>query len=192
MFSHIGIAAFTFLITNIDDLLILSVYFASPNHKTRHIVAGQYLGIAVLIGVSMTGILLGAVIEDKYVALLGTLPLLLGIRDLVKIFKNDDQEDEASTEVKNKHQVMQVALVTIANGGDNIGVYTPLFATIDHEWVIVYVLIFLILTAVLCFLGYWFVSHRTIEDIFARYGKIILPIFLILLGAFILRGFFID
>ena len=192
MFYHIGIAAFTFLITNIDDLLILSVYFASPTHKTKHIVAGQYLGIVVLIGVSMTGILLGAVVDDKYVALLGILPLLLGIRDLVKIFKNDDDEDEASTEVKNKYQIMQVALVTIANGGDNVGVYTPLFATMGHEWVMLYVLIFLILTAVLCFLGYWFVSHRTIKDIFARYGKIILPIFLILLGVFILKGFFID
>lgn len=192
MIKHIGIAAITFIITNIDDLLILSVYFADPRFKTKNIVTGQYIGIILLVATSLCGVFLGTLLGEKSASLLGILPILLGIKDLVSLRKKNGKTGENEIEEQqSQFQFLSVAMVTIANGGDNIGVYAPLFATIETSLVVAYVFIFLILTGVLCLLGYWLVSHQTIKNIFARFGKIILPVFLILLGIYILKDFFI-
>ncbi len=63
-----GTAAFA--TTNVDDILLLALYFAQTNAalRRRHIVVGQYLGFAVIIGVSLLG-LLGALVLPKAVTL---------------------------------------------------------------------------------------------------------------------------
>lgn len=189
MLSHISLAFITFVVTNIDDLLILSMYFASPKYKTRNIVFGQYLGIVSLIVVSMTGILLGGIVDQRWISLMGVLPIILGVKDLIELRRSEENKGTDKRD-KSKLQFLSVALVTIANGGDNIGVYTPLFATTSIYFVMIYILIFLYLTAAWCFLGYWCVSHPRVKEGFAKYGKIILPFFLIALGLFILKDFF--
>lgn len=185
MLTHIGLAIATFVITNIDDLLILSIYFANGRFKTRSIVAGQYTGIIVLVLVSLSGIILGEFLDKRWISLLGIFPIFLGIKDLVKSKHDENEDSDQST--RTRFQFINVALVTIANGGDNIGVYTPLFANIDSGYVVLYIGIFMVLTAVWCLLGYWFVSHKTVKGAFAKYGKLVLPFFLIGLGLFILK-----
>ena len=189
MLSHIGLACVTFIVTNVDDLLILSIYFASPKYKTKNIVAGQYLGIITLVLISLSGVLLGEFVDKRWISLLGILPILLGVKDLLQKRENDSDDEIQNS--KSTFQFLNVALVTIANGGDNIGVYTPLFANIGTEYVLLYGLIFMMLTALWCFLGFWFVSHPRVKVVFARYGKVILPYFLILLGLFILKDFLV-
>ena len=189
MLNYIGLAFITFVVTNIDDLLILSMYFATPKYKTANIVFGQYLGIITLTAVSLAGVLLGGIIDQRWISLLGLFPIFLGVKDLIALRKDDDDE-ETGQESKTRFQFLNVALVTIANGGDNIGVYTPLFATTKIYHVLIYVVVFMVLTAVWCFLGYWTVAHPKVKSIFAKYGKIILPFFLIALGFFIVKDFF--
>jgi cadmium resistance protein CadD (predicted permease) len=189
MLQHLGLALITFVVTNIDDLLILSMYFASPKYKTSNIVLGQYLGIITLTTVSLVGVLVGEFVDHRWISLLGLFPIFLGVKDLIALRKKDDVE-ETDQPLKSRFQFLGVALVTIANGGDNIGVYTPLFATTEIQYVAMYSLAFMFLTAMWCLLGYWTVSHPRVKSIFARYGKIILPFFLIILGIFILKDFF--
>jgi cadmium resistance protein CadD (predicted permease) len=188
MITHLALAFATFIITNIDDLLILSVYFASSQYKVRNIIAGQYLGIAVLIAVSLLGIVAGQLFAAHWVSLLGLLPVFLGVKELLQ----RDQEEEAAPEkVKSSFEFFSVALVTIANGGDNIGVYAPLFANTETYYVPFYIFTFLVLTGGWCFLGYWIVRHPIVKNIFSQYGKLILPVFLIVLGMFILKDFIV-
>jgi cadmium resistance protein CadD (predicted permease) len=185
MFTHFAIAIATFGITNMDDLLILSVYFASDRHKAGNVIAGQYLGIATLILISLSGMVAGQLFEIHWVSLLGLLPVFLGIKGLIR---RNEMGEELTLNKKN-FQFLSVALVTIANGGDNIGVYAPLFATMKISYVYFYIVIFLLLTGVWCFLGYWLAGHPLVKNIFSRYGKLILPFFLIALGLFILKDF---
>jgi cadmium resistance protein CadD (predicted permease) len=46
--SLIGIGAAAFAATNIDDIVVLMVFFSSSNFHARNIVIGQYLGLAHL------------------------------------------------------------------------------------------------------------------------------------------------
>jgi cadmium resistance protein CadD (predicted permease) len=76
--------------------------------------------------------------------------------------------------------------VTIANGGDNIGVYAPLFATRPASSTMVIVLTFLLMTVVWCWFSHWLVSHRTMGIPIRRYGRLVLPFVLMGLGCLIL------
>jgi cadmium resistance protein CadD (predicted permease) len=188
MVSVLSLAAITFAITNVDDLLILSLYFANPGYRTKSVVLGQYLGIIVIIGISLIGIVLGTLLPQHWISLLGVLPILIGIRALLKLRKHTHDASEEPS-VPSRYQFFGVALVTVANGGDNIGVYTPLFAILKVPEIYLYVATFLTLTAVWCGVAYYAVSHPKVSGVFGKYGKRVLPIFLVLLGLYLMKDF---
>ena len=64
----------TFAATNIDDVFILTLFFAR-RVPTRRIVAGQYLGFAAIILVSLIGVWAALAIPHRWIRLLGVLPL---------------------------------------------------------------------------------------------------------------------
>lgn len=194
MLGHVVLAILTFAVTNMDDLLILSLYFASPKYSTKNIVTGQCLGIALLVCISLTAIPLGELFDKRWISLMGIVPILLGIKDLLELTKTspDQYNGSAIQNNKSEFQFLNVALVTIANGGDNIGVYAPLFANIQPGFVLIYVTLFALLTGVWCLLAYYLVAHPAVKAVFSKYGKIILPIFLMLLGLYILKDFFLP
>lgn len=68
-----------FVATNIDDLLVLMLFFAQVNSTVwrQHIVAGQYLGFTILIVMSLPGFLGGLFLPQPWVGLLGLLPILI-------------------------------------------------------------------------------------------------------------------
>ena len=190
MLSHVGIAVATFVVTNVDDLLLLCLYFGNPRYKPANIVIGQYLGITTLILVSFLGILLGEILENHWISLLGIVPIILGITEMLSRDNGVDGVD-LKRDSGRRLQFLNVALITIANGGDNIGVYAPLFANTDVNQIFIYPVVFAVLTAVWCLLGYYMVKHARVKSLFARYGQTVLPFFLILLGIFIMKDFFV-
>ena len=166
MLSHVGIAIATFTITNIDDLIILSLYFARGNYPVKSIVGGQYLGITTLIAISLVGLWLGQIIEPHWISLLGIIPFSIGVKGLMAEKKDEAHVTEQSD---SRFAVLNVAAVTIANGGDNIGVYGPLFATITISDFYIYLTTFMVLTSVWCLLGFYFAKHPMVRRIFIRF-----------------------
>jgi cadmium resistance protein CadD (predicted permease) len=196
--SDLGIGIVVFASTNIDDIFLLAAFFADPQLRHRSIVIGQYLGIGALVLVSALAALLALALPDGWVALLGVVPLLLGLSRLLALRmdpvggeggskEHRIQDQEHNAERRLRSQVLAVASVTVANGGDNIGVYVPLFAT-ALEAIATYALTFAVLTGVWCALGYLLVNNKVLGGAIQRYGNVILPIVLIALGIYILSG----
>ncbi|MET8088141.1 cadmium resistance transporter [Micromonospora sp. NPDC005237] len=79
-----------------------------------------------------------------------------------------------------------MAAVTLANGGDNIGVYVPVFATAGVGGMSVYVIVFLLLVAVWVAAGRFFATRPIIAKALSRWGHILLPVVLIGIGLLIL------
>lgn len=73
-----------------------------------------------------------------------------------------------------------------ANGGDNIAVYVPVFATVGPAGLVVYGAVFLVMVAVWCAAGRFLATRRRIARALSRWGHIALPIVLIALGLVIL------
>jgi len=82
--------------------------------------------------------------------------------------------------------VWTVAGVTLANGGDNIGVYTPVFLSVEPLAVVAYCIIFLALVAVLVALAKFVATRPPIAEVLERWEHILFPIVLIGLGIVIL------
>jgi cadmium resistance protein CadD (predicted permease) len=189
----IGVGIVLFATTNIDDILLLSAFFADRTLRPRAVVIGQFAGIGVLTLASAVAALLALAIPDGWIALLGLAPLALGIRGLHDLWQSRDASDpdaehlhaEARAERATHSQWIAVALVTIANGGDNLGVYIPLFSR-GLAWVPVYAAVFAVMTALWCGAGYWFVHHPILGARIRKYGHMALPFVLIGLGLYIL------
>jgi cadmium resistance transport/sequestration family protein len=185
----VGQAAGLFAVTNIDDILILSLFFAQgAGHRgaARRIVLGQYTGFAAILAVAAAAAFGATFLPEAAIPYLGLLPLALGVKAAWQAWKqrgaNSDERDVSGRGPK----VLEVAAVTFANGGDNIGVYVPVFATAGVGGMSVYAVVFLVLVAVWCFAGRFFATRPVIAEALSRWGHVLLPLVLIALGLFIL------
>ncbi|GAA2353823.1 cadmium resistance transporter [Streptomyces violaceusniger] len=185
----IGQAAGLFAVTNIDDVLILSLFFAqgAGHHgSTRRIVIGQYLGFAAILAVAVAAAFGATFLPESAIPYLGLLPLALGLKAAWQAWKHRDDEDDEQQTAEGGPKALEVAAVTFANGGDNIGVYVPVFATAGVGGMSVYAIVFLILVAVWCFTGRFFATRPLVAKALSRWGHILLPLVLIAIGLLIL------
>ena len=187
-----GFTAFT--VTNLDDILILMLFFSqvSATFRKRHIVAGQYLGFAALVLASLPGFFGSLLLPRPCIGLLGLVPIAIGIRCLVNAGEDNDADfDETPTQPAwfsslISPQAYSVAAVTFANGGDNIGIYMPLFASCTWQSLAVILSVFFSLVGMWCFAAYKLTRVPAIADNLTRYGKHLVPFVLISLGVLIL------
>jgi cadmium resistance protein CadD (predicted permease) len=190
-FALLALAITLFASTNVDDLVVLVGFFADPKFRPRDVVAGQYAGLAFLFGVSAAGALLSLVIPNAYLGLLGILPILIGIRKLVALRHERVQTNQATSVHRTPSSygnIAGVALVTIANGGDNVGVYMPSFAVHSGSQIVAIAVVFAAMTALWCMLAHRMVSHPRFGAPFRRYTHIFAPLVLIGLGVLIIHN----
>ncbi|WP_218010377.1 cadmium resistance transporter [Actinomadura chibensis] len=183
----LGTAAGMFAGTNVDDIIVLTVLFlssrATGRPRTWQIWGGQYAGIAVLVLVSVVAALGLTVVPDDWVGLLGLVPLALGVKGLVAAVRAHDGEDGAPPAVATG--LLPVAGVTIANGADNISVYTPVFRTIGTASTLVTIGVFAVGVALWCLAASWLGSHGKVIAIVERYGQWLVPAVFIAIGGLI-------
>lgn len=140
--SAIGV----YISTSIDYLIILFAQL-SQNKQKWHIYAGQYLGTGLLVGASLVAAyVVNFVPEEWMVGLLGLIPIYLGIRFAI-VGEGEEEEEEIIERLeqsKANQLFWTVTLLTIASGGDNLGIYIPYFASLDWSQTLVALLVFVI------------------------------------------------
>ena len=179
-----------FIATNIDDIIVLSLFFArgaGQRGTTTRILAGQYLGFAGILGAAvLVSLGAGAFLPPELIPYFGLIPLGLGLWAAWQAWRgDDDDDDEAKIEGKNV-AVWTVAGVTFANGGDNIGVYVPVFLSVGPAAVVAYCVVFLVLVVVLVGLAKFVATRQPIAEALERWEHVLFPIVLIGLGIVIL------
>lgn len=196
-----GVTAF--IATNIDDIVILMLFFAQVNaaFRPKHILVGQYLGFTVLIALSMPGFFGGQMLPKAWIGLLGFVPIAIGIKELIGQKTEEPDIQTVSDELRQpqaKHPIRsrfaslfsppiyQVATITVANGGDNVGIYVPLFASSSAPSLGVILTIFFGMVSLWCFLAYQLTQHPLVAHVLTRWSGAIVPFVLIGLGLFIL------
>jgi cadmium resistance protein CadD (predicted permease) len=185
----IGLAIVVFASTNIDDVFVLVAFFADKNFSARDVVIGQYAGVSVICAVSAIAALISLVIPPAYIGLLGLIPIGIGAKKLSNLWcekesKEEDLSGVSSTGALGKS--LAVAAVTMANGGDNIAVYTALFATRNGHEVSAMVIVFAVMTSLWCLAAHWLVSHRALGAPIRHHAHRVVPFVLIGLGVLIL------
>ena len=186
--SAIGV----YISTSIDYLIVLIILFAqlSQNKQKWHIYAGQYLGTGLLVGASLVAAyVVNFVPEAWMVGLLGLIPIYLGIRFAI-VGEGEEEEAEEIIERLEQSKANQlfwtVTLLTIASGGDNLGIYIPYFASLDWSQTLVVLLVFAIGIIIFCELSRVLSSIPLISETIEKYQRIIVPLVFIPLGLYIM------
>ncbi|OLZ51564.1 cadmium resistance transporter [Amycolatopsis keratiniphila] len=185
----IGQAVALFAVTNIDDILVLALFFAQGAGRrgtTRAVVLGQYAGFIAILAVAVAAAFGATFLPEEAVPYLGLLPLALGVRAAIQAWRHRAETGEEKSAAENGPKLLSVAAVTFANGGDNIGVYVPVFATAGIGGMTVHVLVFLLLLAVWIAAGRYFATRPAIAKALSRWGHVLLPVVLIGIGLLIL------
>jgi len=171
----------TFAATNIDDAFLLTLFFAR-RIPTRRIVAGQYVGFAAIVGISLIGVWGALAIPHRWIHFLGVLPLAIGVKRLLQARRSDMKEPRITTE-----SVASIALLTLSNGADNISVYVPFFVIGRAQlWLILST--YAALVALWCFVGRWLGSHSLALRSVDRWGHWAVPLVFVGLGIYVLSS----
>lgn len=184
-------AMILFAVTNIDDLVILALFFArGAGHRRarRDIAAGQALGFAAILAVAVAAAAGVTLLPPSMVPYLGLLPLALGVRAAVQTWRHrhDRGVEQDVPAVRTVPRAFEVAGVTFANGGDNVGVYVPVFASAGLGRMTIYLAVFLVLLAGWIVAARFLAGHPAVAPVLSRWGHILLPVVLVGLGVGIL------
>ena len=186
MFATLSLAIVLFASSNIDDLFVLLSFFADSRFRVRSIVIGQYLGIGALVLASLIVAWVALAVPAKYVGLLGLLPVFIGVKKLLDLRKPAESSDATTSPGAGLGNILAVAAVTMANGWDNIGIYTPVFATSSARDLAIMAVTFVVMVAIWLAAAKWLVHHPTLGAPIRRYGHILTPLVLIGIGIYVL------
>ncbi|OTA54963.1 Cad-domain-containing protein [Hypoxylon sp. EC38] len=190
--TAVGTACSSFAITNIDDLFVLVTFFAEAatnKHTTPlKITLGQYIGFTVIIVISMIGFGVALVLPSEPIGFLGLLPILLGVWKLIDLVlpdKAEEPEEAEESKLVGVKSVFKVAIITVMNGGDNVGTYIPLFSQAQGAEIAVYVIVYYILLGVWCLFGFLVMKQKHILRVAEKYASAIVPFLYVGLGIYI-------
>ena len=142
---------------------------------------GQYAGIAALFLASAALSAAALAVPAGWLPWLGVVPVLIGLR----LLRGRHAPEAAPAPATG---ALSVAAVTVANGGDNVGVYVPLFATSSVAEIAVMGAVFAAMTGLWCATARWLTRHPAAELPVRRWAPRAVPWVLIALGAWILSG----
>ena len=188
LLALLGQAVGLFISTDLDDVLVLLAFFADSRFRIRQIVAGQFIGIAILYAVSVAGSWATFIMPRASIGLLGLVPITMGLKGAWELWMSGDAGEQASNRRSpaGRNNIAAVVAMTVANGGDNVSVYIPLFALRSAPDIAVMGVIFGVMTALWLSLAYWLTRHPTIGAPVRRYTRLLMPFVFITLGVFIL------
>lgn len=186
LFEIVAIAVGAFAATNIDDFVLLTILFIDSQTgglRRGYIVAGQYLGFAVLLATSGAVAAGLVVVPTGWLGLLGLLPLSVSVRGFLNIARQrvDDRGKPVAS-----NSLLSVAAVTVANGGDNLAVYVLMFHKQPPVENVITMAVFALSLAVWC-VGAALMSTRTqVVSVMIRAQQWLVPAVYLVIGTVIL------
>ena len=139
--------------------------------------------------ISLIGFAVAVALPSEPIGFLGMLPLLLGVwRALGLLFTSKSHTEDRNPESKrvaDAKSIFKVAIITVMNGGDNIGTYIPLFSQAKGAQIAVYAVVYYILLGVWCSIAYLIMKQKQILQIMKKYVSLLIPFLYIGLGIYI-------
>ena len=176
----------------LDLLVILTLLYVKFDRKYHlQIMLGQMVGSLFLVLISLIlAVVLHLIIPTWLLGILGSVPIYFGLNVLFS--HEHDEEDEAREVIEkreNKNLFLTAALLAFAScGADNIGLFTPYFATLSNSKIEIALLVFVINIIILGIASDRLAHIPKLNQLLTRYNRWIIGIVYLALGLLI----FID
>lgn len=188
MLETIILSVTAFIGTNVDDLFLDMLLFSQAETKRErvHVLGGKYLGIGMLVLISLLGAFGLRALPPQYIRFLGLVPVALGIKALIE-HENSDSGEMPEQEYENRANLLfHTAMITIASGADNIGVYIPLLTGFGFGQVMIMMVVFVLMIRLWCLLSRQLTDLPVIRRFLNKNRRILVPAVYIVLGIYIL------
>ncbi len=192
--STILVGVVAFAACNIGEVFILVTFYLDKRFTTREIVIGQYLSGVVLLCIAFVVGVTASAFSPTWLHALGILPLFIGVRNLFQeeaIIEGEEVEEKKLAS-RLGINTLTVALITFADASDNLGVFAPIFADSNAVQTPIVIVVFLIMVGLLCWLSHYILHHRHLGKLLRRFGDVLAPLALIVIGLMILLGIHIQ
>lgn len=182
----VGVTTASFVSTSFDNFTLLVGFYADRRYATRRVLLG-YAASTLAVVLLAHGVATAAeTAPPGLLGYLGLIPLTLGLVGLARLASRAPRgELPAGTTGRGFLAVLGVML---ANSGDTLAVFVSLFADTAEGlegWILA--------TAVASASGYavlarWLVERSAAAERIQRYSRVVLPLLLIAIGAYILAN----
>ena len=184
MIASIFTSVVAYISTNIDDIFVIMILLAQAAKGTKgKLIAGHFLGVGIVTAISMLGAFGLQNLPLKYVGILGLVPIGMGIKAWLDHKKGADDDDAPEAQ---SVSLLSMAMITLGNGADNVGVYIPLFTGFSGAERIGAVVVFAVMTALWIFLANSLAEFPKVKSVIEKHKTIAIPLVFIALGVFII------
>lgn len=187
MIKTIITAVITYLATSIDEIPVLFMLYMDTHNKgkAKTITFAYYIGTFLLAAVGLLGAYGLILLPAKWaVGLIGLFPIVIGIKTWVS---GDDDEDEAIEKAEKYNTLwLKVLVITFALGADDLGVYIPLFTTMNSRELLQILMVFAVSTAILCFVSYRLTGIDKLTTFLEKRERIIVSVIFIAIGIYVM------
>jgi cadmium resistance protein CadD (predicted permease) len=179
-FEVAGVALAAFASTNLDNLLLLTVLQGQGRQSKPAVFVGYVGAIVAIVLAGLVATRLAEALPVDKVGYLGLVPIAMGLYRLVRSHGGDPAAPARALSAG------AVATLTIANGGDTVAVFLPLFAETAES------LTFVLAATIVGAAVLWFVVSKAIAErawvrrTLPRVERWLVPALLIAVGIYIL------
>ena len=190
VFTIFAVTAAAFIGTNLDNLLLLLAFHNRYESHSVMVTSGYIAGMVLIGAICLVIGEVGDVIPTSYLGLLGIIPIAIGGKALMRLFRRPETGDPTGIAIENSvHGVFLTVLVTqLSNGADSIITFSVLLAESSDSSDYLIMSAFLGMALIFGWLAFYSIKHRSISDFVSRYGNYVTPFILILVGAYILSN----
>ena len=182
-----SIAATAFAATNLDNLVLLVGWLLAARISTRQVFTGYFIGMSLVLSISILIGLIGYFFPTEYLGYLGAIPIALGIKMLVDLWRRrDDETGAASAPAIPGAAIGGIALTMLSNGVDSVLVFAPLLADSNTKIDLAIAVAYLLMVCLWFKLAIYATTHASRVNALRVAGEWIAPIVMIIVGLYIL------
>lgn len=179
------VAAWLFVATNLDTLLVVSAFCADNDYRIREVFVGHYVSFCIGLAAAVGGALLAGELLAGWTFLLGVVPLSLGLWGL---FRRPPETtiEELPVVPNTAGRIGVVAVTGIGLSGENIAVYIPFFADLSTRELAAVVGLYLIGAGVVFLVGLLAVYRIAAAGISEQLDRWLVPSVLVVIGLYVI------
>jgi cadmium resistance protein CadD (predicted permease) len=188
----IGIAASAFIATNFDNLVLLVGLLGRYSDRRYEVMFAYFSGALIIGAVSYYIGKLAGNFPVTYVGFLGIFPVLIGVVELFRLFRNKGVVRDPTAPGLGSTAVAATLMVQLSNSSDTIVTFSVLFSDSNDLADHLVALSFLAMALIFAMAARSVLRYNWLSRPIQLYGHYITPLILITVGLFVLSNTALD
>ena len=184
--TALGLVATSFAATNVDNLALLVGWILGRQTSARQLFLAHILGMLTLLVLAFAFGRGADLFPVEAVGYLGVIPIGLGLKGLFDLARREPLGEAAPLAPGRQPRVLSIAATQVANGSDTVLVFGPLFADSARGIDLLLLGGFLGMAVIWLGLARVLARHAARVRLVERLAPWVAPVFLILIGVYIL------